>query len=272
MTSERYTYMVHTPDKSEPKPEAEVNLSEPVNLDTKAQLIDFFSTYARLQKDPIKFLPDVETWAEEKAKEALAEIQARAEDSDKTKYFPQRYFFGVYDGDKMIGTGEVHILCQKNKTKYAYLGHMVVDPEYRTKQVSVQLGKAQAELAAQEGCEFLTALINTRNLPIIKQALNNGFYIGEVITYRKREPRWSEFKIFKKIDQSAQGEQLGVVPKTAQKLQVPLFDIEEIKNKLSEGYIGTRVIEVEPANVEIGKTVYEYGDVRKFVLELETVK
>ena len=272
MKSERYAYMVHTPDKSEPKPESETNLSEPVNLNTKEQLIDFFSTYARLQKDPIKFLPDVETWANEKAVEALTEIQTRAEAGEKNKHYPQRHFFGVYDGEKMVGTGEVHILRQKNKTKYAYLGHLVVDTDYRTKHVSVQLGNAQAELAAQEGCEFLTALINTRNLPIIKQALNNGFYIGEAITYRKKEPSWSEFKIFKKIAKSSQSEPVAVGSESTQKLRVPLYDIEEIKNKLSQGYIGTRLIEVEPANVDIGKTVYEYGDVRKFVLELEIAK
>lgn len=269
---ERYAYMVHIPDKSEPKPESEINLSEPVNLKTKEQLIDFFSTYVRLQKDPIKFLPDMETWVEKKAAEALEEIQTRAESGAETKHFPQRHFFGVYDGDKMIGTGEVHILRQKNKKKFAYLCHMVVDPEYRTRQVSVQLGRAQAELAEQEGCEFLSALVNTRNLPIIKQALNNGFHIGEVITYRKKEPRWSEFKIFKKIAPPDQSVQAAVDQKTAPKLQVPLFDIEEIKNKLSEGYIGTRLVEVETSSIDVGKTVYEYGDVRKFVLELEMSK
>lgn len=265
---ERYTYRVHTPDKSEPKPDSEIKLSEPIGLKTREQLVDFFSTYAKLQKDPIKFLPDVESWVQEKADKALSEMQAREENEENKNKFPQSHYFGVYDGDKMVGTGEVEISRKKNKKKSAYLCHLTVDPGYRTKQVSIRLGEVQAELAKREGCEFMTALINTRNLPIIKQALNNGFYIGEVINYRKKEPRWSEFKIFKKVDEQIQD---GNLDKVSEVVQVPLFNIEDIENRLNEGFVGTKLVEVEQADVEIGKTVYEYGDVRKYALELEKI-
>lgn len=269
--SERYIKIVHTPDRAEPKQESEINLSDPILLKTKQGLVDFFSTYAKLQKDPIKFEPDLSTWVEEKATAALAEIESYSDVEKKDGFVPKKHFLGIYDGEKMVATGEVHILLQKNKQKYAHLCHLTVDAAYRNKQVGKKLVEARVELAKQEGCEFLSTLVNTRNLPAIQNKLNEDFYIKEVKVYRKKEPRWSEFKMFKKIDQQNQDAHDGVESEVETKLQIPLFEIEKIKEKLEQGYVGIKLVEDESAVVDIGKTVYEDGDVKRFALELKKI-
>jgi ribosomal protein S18 acetylase RimI-like enzyme len=255
---------INTPDQSKPKADSEINLSEPINLTISEQLVDFFLTYARLQKDPIKFGTDIETWAKEKANSALEE-QKNQEMENKKNNQPKKYFFGVYDGQKMIATGEIHIFEEsKQAKKHAHLCHLTVDPAYRNKQIGRKLVEVRTDLARREGCEFLTTRVNTRNLPGMQNKFNEGFYINGVKIYRKKEPVWSEFEFRKEI---------GGKPKQTdtqdENATIPLYDPEIIKQKIADGQVGVGLIPTEPYDINIKKSVYEDGDVRKFALKMQ---
>lgn len=138
------------------------------------------------------------------------------------------HLFGTYEGDKMIGIGQLGII-EKKGNKYGYLSALNVEPRYRGRGVSQSLTEARIKCALENGCDYIVTDVFYDNPLGLVTKFKDGFgltgynFSSGLFTLSKRINGKENFD---------RNDNLGKLK------ELPLTDLDSIEDLTKKGWVG----------------------------------
>ncbi len=92
-------------------------------------------------------------------------------------------FFGMFDGDKMIGT-----IIGSSDGRKGWINRLVIDPDYRGRKLAARLIKECEEYLNDLGISVIACLIEDVNTPSLSAFEKAGYKISNEILYCSKRP------------------------------------------------------------------------------------
>ncbi len=193
-------------------------------LITKAELVDFFNI---LINSSLFLGGD-----DEREISFAADLLALQQHKSSPLRQHSHYFFGVYDGNVMVGVGQLVISeNKKSGVKNGLLCNLEVRPTYRGQGMASELTKTRIECARQNGCDYVRTEVDTDNPIGLVTKFKDGFVLDDM--------DHSFFKLTKQINLEEDTDKIN--PQSTDLEQVPLNNLKLIEDLICQKWVGVGI-------------------------------